>query len=85
MSSIPQTCDFSSDDDELLLHRRSAESALSAASQEVKAAMKEAVTTSITEYRKIMDFFAIKLKSLFQRANFKGSKIIKVFACAWRH
>lgn len=48
------------------------QSALAAASEEVKKAMKEAVTTSIHEYRKIMDYFARLLKQLFQRANLKG-------------
>ena len=36
--------------------------------------MKDAVTTSIEEYKKIMDYFASRLKLLFQKANFKGSK-----------
>lgn len=68
-------CNFPSDDE--LLYRRSVESALSAASEEVKAAMEEAVTTSILEYKKIMDFFAKGLKKMFQRANFKGGKTLQ--------
>ena len=49
------------------------EKALSAASVEVENAMKDAVTTSIEEYKKIMDYFASRLKLLFQKANFKGN------------
>ena len=70
-------CLPSSEDD---LERRGiaydAQTALSAASVEVKSAMKDAVTTSIEEYKKIMDFFATRLKELFQKANFKGSKVL---------
>jgi hypothetical protein len=55
------------------------QAALSASSVEVKSAMKDAVTTSIQEYKKIMDFFASRLKILFQKANFKGSKIYSYF------
>jgi hypothetical protein len=54
------------------------QTALSAASVQVKNAMKDAVTTSIEEYKKIMDFFASRLKLLFQKANFKGSKIYRI-------
>ncbi|XP_028402542.1 uncharacterized protein LOC114525410 [Dendronephthya gigantea] len=46
--------------------------ALSQASEEVRNAMKEAVTTSIKEYKNVMDFFASRLKELFKKANFKG-------------
>lgn len=49
------------------------QAALSASSVEVKSAMKDAVTASIQEYKKIMDFFASRLKILFQKANFKGN------------
>ena len=46
--------------------------ALFLASEKVKSAMKEAVTTSIKEYKNVMDFFASRLKELFKKANFKG-------------
>ena len=48
------------------------QAALGIAAGEVKKAMKEAVTTSIHEYKKIMDYFVPLLKELFQRADLKG-------------
>ena len=47
----------------------------------MKAAMNEAVTASIIEYKKIMDFFAKGLKTMFQRANFKGGKALITVIC----
>ena len=52
------------------------QSALSDAAGEVENAMKEAVTSSIHEYRRIMDYFAPLLKELFQKANMKGSMLL---------